>query len=132
MEKEKTFETKKQLLHRLQEGVSFGDGKQYTAAEYQRVASEKTKQWKATYYPDHDLLSRHSHVLEHNDKQENNSDRKMFTPENLERDYWDIVETHSKEVAVEYGVSLSPDKKKLLQSKYLIARFSILFCTTLE
>ena len=33
----------------------------------------------------------------------NNANNKRFLPENLERDYWDIVETHSRQVTVEYG-----------------------------
>ena len=80
------FETKHQMLHRLQEGISFGDGMDYTVAEYQRVASERTNAWKRAHYPDHDLLSRHAETTNAS------TDRKLFTPENLERDYWDIVE----------------------------------------
>jgi JmjC domain, hydroxylase/C5HC2 zinc finger len=93
---EKKFETKHQMLHRLQEGLSFGDGMDYNIAEYQAVASLRAKNWKAVHYPDHDLLSRHATTSTAT------ADRKLFTPENIERDYWDIVEM-SKEVAVEYG-----------------------------
>jgi hypothetical protein len=91
------FQTKHQLLHRLQEGIAFGDGVEYTAGEYQEVASRRTKEWKDRYYPDHDLLSRHADVGDETIRD------KLFTPENLERDYWDIVETHTKQVSVEYG-----------------------------
>lgn len=84
------------MLHRLQEGVSFGDGNDYAAQEYLNVSSERTKAWKDTHYPDHDLLARHT-------LEEGGATRKQFTPDNLERDYWDVVETHTKEVAVEYG-----------------------------
>jgi hypothetical protein len=89
------------LLHRLQEGISFGDGQDYSAAEYQQIASERTKEWKTSNYPDHDLLSRHSDLVNQADSAA--ADSKCFTPENLERDYWDVVETHSKQVDVEYG-----------------------------
>jgi hypothetical protein len=119
----KKFATKHQMLHRLQEGISFGDGNDYTPAEYLRTAGERTKAWKDTHYPDHDLLSRHSDHLEQKQEQSEQQDgddttkngqasaaaqegsvgRKCFTPENVERDFWDIVETHTKEVAVEYG-----------------------------
>jgi histone demethylase JARID1 len=92
---DKEFETKLQMLHRLQEGVAFGDGRDYTVAEYQRVASERTQTWKAAHYPDHDLLSRH-------DDTKATAAHKLFSVPNLEREYWDIVEMH-KEVAVEYG-----------------------------
>lgn len=84
------------MLHRLQEGLSFGDGKEYNVAEYQAIASHRTQDWKNKFYPEHDLLSRHPGASTVN------SERQLFTPENLEKDYWDIVEL-SKEVAVEYG-----------------------------
>lgn len=84
------------MLHRLQEGLSFGDGKEYNIAEYQSIASHRTKDWKDRFYPEHDLLSRNPGATTAN------SIRQLFTPENLEQDYWDIVEL-SKEVAVEYG-----------------------------
>lgn len=84
------------MLHRLQEGLSFGDGKEYNAAEYQTAASYRTKDWKDTHYPEHDLLSRNPRAATEK------SNRQLFTPENLEQDYWDIVDL-SKEVTVEYG-----------------------------
>jgi hypothetical protein len=91
----KRFSTKQQLLHRLQEGISFGDGEEYNPSEYNRMASAFTKDYKAKNYPDHDLV----------DKEESSDSegRRRFAAENLEHDYWDIVETRSREVAVEYG-----------------------------
>ena len=91
------------MLHRLQEGISFGDGHDYNAEEYLRVASERTKAWKDANYPEHDPLAQNSEAAEKNDATETSKPRKCFTPDNLERDFWDIVETHTKEVAVEYG-----------------------------
>lgn len=82
---------------------------EYTVQEYQQIASQRAKEWKATYYPNHDLLSRHSEALMSKDESSGNNEgqndpnEQKFTTENLERDYWNIVETHSKEVAVEYG-----------------------------
>lgn len=93
MSTEKTFETKHQLLHRLQEGISFGDGMDYTPRDFQKVASERAKAWKAVNYPDHDVLTRRGI---------GNNTRRLYIAENLERDFWEIVETN-KEVAVEYG-----------------------------
>lgn len=92
----KRFSTKQQLLHRLQEGISFGDGLEYNPTEYQRMASASTKDYKAKNYPEHDGLTR-AGVSSDSD------DRRLFTTDNLELDYWDIVETRSREVAVEYG-----------------------------
>ena len=79
----------------MQEGISFGDGEEYNGTDYQRVASKRVKEWKAKYYPDHELGD--------NGENEESRERRRFKPENLERDYWDIVETRSREVAVEYG-----------------------------
>jgi hypothetical protein len=100
------FQTKLQYLHRLQEGISFGDGLDYSAGAYQSVASRRAKEWKTANYPNHDLLKRHSTALESKLAQTGGleaAQNAKYSPENLERDYWNIVETHSKEVAVEYG-----------------------------
>jgi hypothetical protein len=110
----KRFQTKQQLLHRLQEGISFGDGVEYNPSEYLRVASQRATAWKTAHYPDHDLLYRHAESL-YQMQQQNSSqadggtapisssiESKLFTPDNIERDYWEIVEK-SKEFIVEYG-----------------------------
>lgn len=102
MNSTKRFSTKEQLLHRLQEGISFGDGEEYTVAEYQSVASHKSKEWKAKYYPDHDVL-KNIRDYSSSDEKKQDAESKLMTPENLEREYWDIVETHTRELAVEYG-----------------------------
>jgi histone demethylase JARID1 len=91
------FQTKEQLLHRLQEGISFGDGDDYSAFDYQEMASRKAKEWKNRHYPDHDLVRMHA------SSEDEDAARKLMSPENLERDYWDVVETHSRQVSVEYG-----------------------------
>ena len=53
----KKFSTKEQFLHRLQEGVAFGDGEEYNPAEYSRYASDFTKAYKAKHYPEYDLIT---------------------------------------------------------------------------
>ncbi len=95
----KRFSTKHQLLHRLQEGVAFGDGEEYNPGEYNRMASAFTKDYKAKNYPDHDLL------MSMGVEEDTSGDmpRRAFTPSNLERDYWEIVESRTREIAVEYG-----------------------------
>jgi len=120
-ESKKRFQTKLQVIHRLQEGISYGDGVEYTVGDYLEVAGRRTEEWKSKYYPDHDLLSRHAEALEkfnskasssdeennkggsNNTHNNSNHNAKRFLPENLERDYWDIVETHNHKVTVEYG-----------------------------
>jgi hypothetical protein len=99
----KRFSTKQQQLHRLQEGVSFGDGEEYNPGEYQRMASKFTKEYKAKNYPEHDQVKE-----QHNGVEE--SKRKLFCTENLEKDYWSIVETRSREISVEYGNDVNTDE----------------------
>lgn len=57
------------------------------------MASQMAKKWKDRHYPDSDLLARHN--VEQKEK--------SYSVPNLERDYWDIVENHSREFVVEYG-----------------------------
>mmetsp|Transcript_17393 Transcript_17393/g.26392 ORF Transcript_17393/g.26392 Transcript_17393/m.26392 type:complete len:581 (+) Transcript_17393:290-2032(+) len=102
MGSKKKFQTKDQLLHRLQEGISFGDGEDYTAADYQKNASERAEEWKRKRYPDHDFLVQHSRSATSNGEG-NDSNGKIMTPQSLERDYWNIVETHTQELSVHYG-----------------------------
>ena len=102
MDSEKKIQTKEQLLHRLQEGISFGDGEECTAFEYQQKASIKAKEWKMLHYPDHDFLVQHAGSLSNNGNMDE-LNRKLMTPQNLERDYWNIVETHANEISVDYG-----------------------------
>jgi hypothetical protein len=106
MELPRKFSTKQQLLHRIQEGISFGDGDEYNPGSYQRYASRFTKEYKRREYPEHDLLVSQDNEI--GDDQEDRiaagvDDRRRFIPENLEQDYWDIVENRSREIAVEYG-----------------------------
>lgn len=105
------FQTKQQLLHRIQEGISFGDGVEYTPSEYLKVASERSSAWKKNHYPNHDLLSKESSLVEQQvsaiDSGEGSQklasdNHQRFSADNIESDYWDIVEK-SKEVIVEYG-----------------------------
>ena len=94
----KRFSTKRQLLHRLQEGISFGDGEEYNGADYHRYASKVSKEWKARNYPnDSGSGDRESDEMD-------NEGSNRFTPDNIEKDYWEIVENRgSREMAVEYG-----------------------------
>jgi histone demethylase JARID1 len=76
----KQFPTRKQSVNTLQEGQGFDDGKKYTIAEYKKMADEFAKNWQETHHSgkDADL-------------------------EVLCKDYWDLVETNSRSVTVEYG-----------------------------
>ncbi|KAG7348558.1 JmjC domain hydroxylase [Nitzschia inconspicua] len=114
MEVPRKFSTKLQLLHRIQEGISFGDGDEYNPGSYLRYASNFTKHYKRREYPEHDLLtaSQTNATAVEGQSQKNESlkssvpmqdDRRLFIPENLEQDYWDVVENRSREVIVEYG-----------------------------
>ena len=113
MASSKKFQTKEQLVHRLQEGISFGDGDEYSAADYVKMAKKNALNWRKKYY---------SHSTNPEEKDANGSgarpeeakakhdlSEKIMTPENLEQQYWDIVETHSEDVAVEYGNDVDSD-----------------------
>jgi hypothetical protein len=107
MEVPRKFSTKLQLLHRIQEGISFGDGDEYNPGSYQRYASNFTKHYKRREYPEHDLLTAAKTGAGALDSQSQDTektglidgDRRRFIPENLEQDYWDIVENRSREVS---------------------------------
>lgn len=148
----KKFQTKDQSIHRLQEGISFGDGTEYTVREYQKMATAWSKKWKRRYSAPHTPGAAEEQNVERKEKEVGaigdgyvpsttvsssavtNTDEAPVTssstiqsseptnkngmklgggiqseetiimsPENLERDYWDIVETQSHEVDVDYG-----------------------------
>jgi hypothetical protein len=113
MEVPRKFSTKLQLLHRIQEGLSFGDGDEYNPGSYQRYASNFTKHYKRQEYPEHDLWTAEAAsqmtAAISSDQQPKEAqseasrpvedDRRLFIPENLEQDYWDIVENRSREVS---------------------------------
>lgn len=124
MEVSKKFSTKLQYLNRIQEGVSFGDGEEYNPASYLRYASKFTKNYKTKEYPDHDLIIKNDNAKK--DETKNKGDdsagnstvsedtvihnRRIFNPENLEQDYWDLVENRSREFGVEYGNDINTDE----------------------
>mmetsp|Transcript_10156 Transcript_10156/g.12872 ORF Transcript_10156/g.12872 Transcript_10156/m.12872 type:complete len:692 (-) Transcript_10156:313-2388(-) len=86
MNSKKEFQTKEQLLHRIQEGISFGDGKDYCVSEYMKMAQAKLKSW-----------------AEKNGYGTDGVGTKKLTPEVLEQYYWDTVEINSEDFTVEYG-----------------------------
>jgi hypothetical protein len=103
------FSTKLQLLHRIQEGISFGDGDEYNPGSYQRYASNFTKHYKQREYPEHDLLTAAAQTgagaseSQWQDAEKTGPvkyDRRRFIPENLEQDYWEVVENRSREVSM--------------------------------
>ena len=82
MDMNKQFQTKEQLLHRIQEGISFGDGDEYTISDYLKYSHEQVKHWYAENYA---------------------RTNKVMNPQNIEKDYWDIIESSDQEYYVEYG-----------------------------
>lgn len=79
---ETVFPTKHQRIDTLQEGIPFEDGGSYTAKAYKEQADKFFREWCEKYYGREPTL------------------------EELSREYWDIVETRSKQVAVDYGNDL--------------------------
>jgi hypothetical protein len=86
MESEQKFQTKEQLLHRIQEGISFGDGEEYNSSTYLKMATEKTREWIAA-----------------NVKDGNGDPSESATLEFLEKSYWSLVEISHEKYFVEYG-----------------------------
>lgn len=82
------FPTRLQNVHTLQESEGFDDGKMYTLPAYKRRADEFFQHW----------LSRHY------------AGRAEVSEVELARDYWNIVETRSEIVQVEYGNDLHTDQ----------------------
>jgi len=110
---DRTFQTKRQHLHRLMEGISFPDGEDYTPKQYKEMANEAVLLWRDLYYneiekesePDVNLSSADGSTPQTNSNLSSDKGcktRKM-TAESLEQDYWDIVERNSKSYTVDYG-----------------------------
>ena len=149
------------LLCLLIQGISFGDGKDYTIKGYQKMCSGWSKEWKAknysptnssppaTAFSNGSVISNgvtavpppalHGSVItnglcpappistalpgppsSHEPTSVPISDQTgsinlareeptKFTPENLEREYWDIVETQTKSIDVDYGNDVDTD-----------------------
>lgn len=94
MKSSKTFQTKEQMLHRIQEGLSFDDGEEYCASDYLRMAQERTKKW-----------------IYKNSTPKGMDDSKLrMAPKELEKSYWDAVEVNKKDHVVEYGNDVDTDK----------------------
>jgi histone demethylase JARID1 len=87
MKSDKMFETKEQKLHRLQEGISFGDGDEFTPASYEIYAAEVSAKRKSAHYAfgNEDDSKRST--------RRNLSRNEAMTVESLEQDYWRVVET---------------------------------------
>lgn len=89
MNSPKRFPTKRQQINTLQEGQGFDDGRQYTMDGYRRMAEAFQQDWCARHY---------------------GGRSEAMTPEALARDYWQMVETNSRQAAVEYGNDLDTAK----------------------
>ena len=96
MESKKEFQTKEQLLHRIQEGISFGDGDEYNVRDYMEMAQTKAKGWIDKHYPE---------TLPNGQANEQKP-----TPDSLERNYWDIVENLGEKYTVDYGNDVDTDE----------------------
>jgi len=93
MDSAEKFQTKKQQLHRLQEGISFEDGDEYSASTYLKMAQEKILKWRDFHF---------AHLGDRK-KTEDEFGFNTLTPEYLEQKYWDVVDTRKEEYSVEYG-----------------------------
>jgi len=94
MESKESFQTKEQLLHRIQEGISFGDGEEYCASDYIKMAQRHTKKW----------------FSQNSGSKSGGGTNLRITPEELELAYWNIVENHEDEHVVDYGNDVDTDQ----------------------
>lgn len=92
MSNAKRFPTKKQQINTLQEGQGFDDGRKYTIAEYKAMADAFYQAWVEKNHPEQARAGR------------------PVDQEALAKDYWNIVETNSRAVVVEYGNDLDTTK----------------------
>lgn len=127
----KKFQTKDQSIHRLQEGISFGDGIDYTVKDYQKMATDWSKEWRDKHYPSQrepkpsipvsvenapsdenqapaTLASSSTSTGQgseaaHEQNMGGSTFKPKMTPASLEQDYWDIVETQRHDIDVDYG-----------------------------
>eukprot|EP00850_Spirogloea_muscicola_P013228 SM000088S23769 [mRNA] locus=s88:396563:401364:- [translate_table: standard] len=74
------FRTRKQMIHRLQEGEGFGDGRIYNMLEYEAMAKKFEQEWI-----------------------EKDKEDKRDMADAIEAEFWSIVETSREPVEVEYG-----------------------------
>ena len=93
----KQFETKNQKLHRLQEGITFGDGDEYTPAEYLKMASETSLRYQESHYP---------RTMSNGMK----TPEEIISLDSLEQDYWRMVEGYGRKTSVEYGNDIDTAK----------------------
>ena len=91
------FPTKKQQIDTLTQGQGFDDGKMYNIREYKAMAEAFYQSWCAQHHP---AAAEETAT----------GTGKRVTQEALAKDYWDIVETNSRAVAVEYGNDLDTVK----------------------
>lgn len=113
MKSKQKFQTKEQLLYRLQEGVAFGDGEEYNPMEYQKMACELAQQFQENYYGSSDNQAQgetYPTGTNYEGGSNNNSNNKRMTPQSLERDYWKLVESESEEFITEYGNDIDTQK----------------------
>lgn len=89
----KRFPTKKQAVHKLQEGEGYGDGGDYTLEEYTKMGDEFKADWVRKHY-----MNVVTGEVQEPSLQE------------LERDYWRTVEIAPEPVHVDYGNDLDVEE----------------------
>ena len=93
----KTFATKRQYLHRLEEGIYYPEGKRYNIAQYEEMANA----FEAAYVQKMSISRAASLSAASSDEKKTTP-----TPEGLIKEYWRVVETQRGKAEVEYGNDL--------------------------
>ncbi len=89
----KKFPTKKQAIHKLQEGEDYDDGRDYTVSEFESMSNEFQTKWIEKHYKDKETGVVNTPALSE-----------------LEKDYWRVVGTQAEELYVEYGNDLDVEE----------------------
>jgi hypothetical protein len=100
MSNPKMFPTKLQDVHTLQEGQGFDEGKNYNIATYKEMADKFKAAWIEKHYPPSASSSSSSAPSSSSSGATSTGEP---THEQLAKDYWDMVETRSREASVEYA-----------------------------
>eukprot|EP00945_MAST-04E_sp_MAST-4E-sp1_P006087 g6087.t1 len=114
---QKLFLTKKQYLHRLEEGIYYPEGKKYTVMGYERMAKEFKQQHLGKMRDAKLKAVEVGAAVNSGDEEGLNAQADMprvtagaigteVTNEDLVREYWRIVETQADKLGVEYGNDL--------------------------
>lgn len=91
----KRFETKEQLLQKIQEGEEFGDGDEYCPVDYLKMAQNQSLE---SYESIYEKIDTNLENIKDDSLHE-----EYLSVDDLEKEYWDNIEISEDQYWVEYG-----------------------------